>query len=139
MKYDKETAHREIREAIAAWVLDKTLPEPVIQQTHSEALPKLAGREHFLRSCDFLEFLLKPKPQPMIRVNGILCPAPETVVPAAGTLYYIPNVDSKEKFVGDTWGNFQRDLRLLEAGLVYLTIENTVARSYAMLKYQVVV
>jgi hypothetical protein len=130
MTYDKETAHREVREAISAWVLDKTLPEPEFQNciVGKWVDRSMAAIFHSLQREIDPVIRLKPKSQPMIRVNGILCPAPETVVPAVGTLYYIPSVDSKEKFVGDAWENFPRDLRLLEAGLVYLTIENTIAR-----------
>jgi hypothetical protein len=139
MIYDKETAHKEIRAAISAWVLDPTLPEPVIQQIHSEALPKLVGREHFLRSCDFLEFRLKPTPRAFIRVDGIKVPAPETVAPEVGDMYYVANTSSKDLYECHQWVDDRTDNRWLDAGLIYLTAENAIARSKAMLVYEVVV
>jgi hypothetical protein len=139
MTYDKETAHREIRAAIAAWVLDPTLPEPEIQQHTGETWGTSNGYKHFLRCFNSFIFRLKPKPQQMILINGIKVPAPEQVVPEIGSLYFTASPSNTNMYVDHHWANDFIDKYRLEKGLVYRTAENAIARSKAMLVYEVVV
>jgi hypothetical protein len=82
---------------------------------------------------------LKPKPQPTIRVNGVEVPAPETVAPAVGDMYYVANLAGENLYVCHHWCDDKADIEWLDKGLAYLTAENAIARSEAMLLYEVVV
>lgn len=77
------------------------------------------------------EFRLAPR---TILVNGVEVPAPESVAPAQGTVYYTPHVTREPGYNEETWDRAAGfDLRVLEHGLVYLNKEDAIARAKAML------
>jgi hypothetical protein len=140
MTYDKETAHREIREAISDWLLDLTLPKPEIEVRRITGVWLDASLAYFLTYSTAFDYRLKPKPIPMIRVNGIEVPAPETVALKFGDAFFVPDSNKLSKhFESYKWTGDSFDLKSLACGLVYLTPENAIARTKAMLQFEVVV
>lgn len=77
------------------------------------------------------EFRLAPR---TVMCNGVEVPAPESVSPAQGTVYYTPHVTREPGYNKETWDRAAGfDLRVLEHGLVYLKKEDAIARAKAML------
>ena len=78
---------------------------------------------------------IRIKPDNII-VNGISVPAPITTAPPLYTLVYFPSIVSNEKFSSREWQGPSPFLsRLLGMGLLYLTEEDAIARSNAMLTF----
>lgn len=77
------------------------------------------------------EFRIKPR---TVMCNGVEVPAPESVAPAQGTVYYTPHVTREPGYNEETWDRAAGfDLRVLEHGLVYINKEDAIARAKAML------
>ena len=76
------------------------------------------------------EFRIKPR---TVICNGVEVPAPESVAPADGELFYTPAPLMQGYANEDRWSNMPFDTRALERGVVYLREEDAIARAKAML------
>lgn len=66
-------------------------------------------------------------------INGFEVPAPETIAPKIGDVYYIPRICSDYFVENRIWAECSFDLCALKRGLVFLTKEDAIANSKAML------
>lgn len=76
------------------------------------------------------EFRIKPS---TVMCNGVEVPAPESVAPAVGDLYYHPQLYSGAYAGATNWADTDYHHQALERGLVYLNKEDAIARAKAML------
>lgn len=65
-------------------------------------------------------------------INGFEVPAPEVVEPNRGDLYFVARPSFKDFYESYTWRNDSVDTRYMERGLAFLTEEDAIANSKAM-------
>lgn len=68
-----------------------------------------------------------------IMVNGFEVPAPETVAPAVGAPYYMPDPVPMEMYTRGNWTNHAHDTTRLTREIVYRYKDHAIARAKAML------
>lgn len=88
-------------------------------------LSMIAGGVHE----DLANFRVKPN---TVMCNGVEVPAPESVAPAVGTIYFVPDARFPDTPDAAVWRDSALDKSRLEATLVYLDVDTCIARAEAM-------
>lgn len=86
----------------------------------------------------YLHYRIAAPKRRMIRVNGVVVPAGETVAPKNGSQYYVPDLHRSGYISVHEWIGDGFDILLLQRGLVYLNSADAAARGEAMGRWEVV-